>query len=53
MSWKCTNCGFTLEAKAPPEQCPNCNHKCEFINTTCYIPDCGGPDEGGSDERLK
>lgn len=52
MNWKCTNCGFTLEAPAPPDQCPNCNHKCEFLNTTCYIPDCGGP-EGGTDERIK
>ncbi len=40
-SWKCTKCGYTLETDEPPETCPSCNEKCEFVNVTCYIPDCG------------
>jgi rubredoxin len=52
MTWKCSNCGYTLEAQVPPEQCPECMQKCEFVNTTCYIPDCGGPEHGGTDGRI-
>ena len=52
MTWKCSECGFVLEAEAPPEQCPECEKKCAFINITCYIPDCGGPGQGTSDNRL-
>ena len=48
-TWKCTECGYTLETDAPPETCPGCNEKCEFVNVTCYIPDCG---DTGSDPRL-
>jgi len=49
-SWKCGNCGYTLEADTPPEQCPSCKEKCEFLDTTCYTPDCP---PGGIDERIK
>jgi rubredoxin len=49
--WRCSKCGYTLKAvEAPPEKCPACNEKCEFVNVTCYIPECGF---SGSDERLK
>ena len=48
-TWKCSKCGYTVEAETPPEQCPSCNEKCEFLNVTCYIPDCG---DTGSDPRL-
>jgi len=48
--WKCSNCGYTLSADKPPEQCPSCKEKCEFMDVSCYIPDCG---ETGSDPRLK
>jgi HEAT repeat protein/rubredoxin len=48
--WKCSNCGYTLKTEAPPDQCPSCNQKCEFLNITCYIPEC---DATGSDQRLK
>lgn len=41
--WKCSNCGYTLQAPAPPETCPGCNEKCAFIDVTCYTPECGGP----------
>jgi rubrerythrin len=43
--WKCSHCGYLLTAAAPPEKCPSCNHKCEFVNVTCYTPECGGPDK--------
>lgn len=48
--WKCSKCGYVLKADAPPETCPQCNEKCEFVNVTCYIPECGFT---GSDQRLK
>jgi rubredoxin len=48
--WKCSNCGYTLKVEAPPNQCPSCNQKCEFLNITCYIPEC---ESTGSDQRLK
>ena len=48
--WKCSKCGYILKADAPPETCPQCSEKCEFVNVTCYIPECGFT---GSDQRLK
>jgi rubredoxin len=48
--WKCSKCGYALKADAPPEKCPSCNETCEFVNVTCYIPECGFT---GSDDRLK
>ncbi|VBB43114.1 conserved hypothetical protein [uncultured Desulfatiglans sp.] len=48
--WKCSHCGFTLTAPSPPDICPECGEKCNFINITCYTPDCGGP--GNIDPRL-
>ena len=48
--WKCSNCGFTITAKAPPDVCPSCGEKYDFIDVTCYIPECGGP--GRVDPRL-
>jgi len=50
--WKCTNCGYNLEAAAPPNECPNCHEKCDFVDVTCYIPECGGPGSGNPDPRL-
>lgn|GEM_PF-242806 len=50
--WKCSHCGYTLDAEQPPEQCPSCKEKCMFLNVTCYIPDCGAPDPRAVDERL-
>ncbi|MFO7801231.1 MAG: hypothetical protein R6V55_02915 [Desulfovermiculus sp.] len=44
--WKCTVCGHTLDATQPPETCPSCKQKCEFVDASCYTPDCGGPDSG-------
>ncbi len=48
-SWKCTNCGYTFQADAPPEQCPSCKVKCEFVDNSCYTPDCAAK---GVDERI-
>lgn len=48
-SWKCGNCGYTLEADVPPDECPSCKEKCEFLNNTCYTPDCDGE---GIDKRI-
>ena len=42
--WKCGKCGFLLTAKTPPVTCPQCREKCDFLNVTCYTPECGGPD---------
>jgi rubrerythrin len=48
--WKCESCGFRVTASSPPEICPGCRKKCEFVNITCYTPECGGP--GNIDPRL-
>jgi rubredoxin len=41
--WTCSECRYTLQAQTPPETCPACNKKCQFIESTCYTPECGGP----------
>jgi rubrerythrin len=48
--WKCSDCGYTVQDNQPPEKCPMCQHTCEFINVTCYAPECGFT---GIDPRLK
>jgi len=48
-SWKCSNCGYTLEKDIPPAECPSCKEKCEFLDNTCYTPDCAAP---GVDDRI-
>ena len=40
-TWKCNNCGNTITT-TPPEICPSCKEKCEFVDVSCYIPECGG-----------
>ncbi|ROQ93393.1 rubredoxin-like domain-containing protein [Desulfosoma caldarium] len=50
--WKCNNCGHTLQALTPPETCPSCKEKCEFLDVTCYIPECGGPDSGNVNPQV-
>jgi len=47
--WKCSHCGYSTSGDTPPEVCPSCNHKCEFIDVTCYTPECK---EEGRDYRL-
>jgi rubredoxin len=48
-SWKCANCGYTFEADSPPDQCPSCKEKCEFLDNSCYTPDCTAE---GMDPRI-
>jgi rubrerythrin len=48
--WKCSKCGYLITAAIPPETCSQCHEKCDFINVTCYTPECGGP--GHIDPRL-
>jgi rubrerythrin len=48
--WKCSKCGFLLTAEKPPRACPSCKQTCEFLNATCYTPECGGP--GNLDPRI-
>ncbi|MEW6666300.1 MAG: rubredoxin-like domain-containing protein [Thermodesulfobacteriota bacterium] len=48
--WKCNKCGYKLTADRPPEKCPSCKEKCEFVDVSCYIPECG---QQGSDPRLR
>ena len=45
-AWKCNKCGNTVNEDTPPEICPSCKEKCEYIDVTCYIPECGGPGSG-------
>ena len=47
--WKCSSCSYSISAKAPPKMCPSCKKTCDFLNVTCYIPDCQG---AGRDQRL-
>jgi desulfoferrodoxin-like iron-binding protein len=44
--WKCSNCKYVLQGAQPPETCPSCQQNCQFVDVTCYIPECGfsGPD---------
>jgi rubrerythrin len=48
--WKCGKCGFLVTTAVPPAVCPECGSRCEFLNVTCYLPECGGP--GNVDPRL-
>ena len=52
ITWKCPKCGYTFDANAgdaPPDTCAGCNEKCQFVNVTCYVPECGFQ---GQDPRL-
>jgi len=47
--WRCGNCGYELDADSPPDKCPSCGQNCDFLDSTCYTPDCEGQ---GSDPRI-
>ena len=52
MTWKCSKCGYTYQTEAgaaPHKVCPACKETCEFLNVTCYVPECGF---SGQDPRL-
>jgi rubredoxin len=48
-SWKCSKCGYSFDSDAHPNQCPSCREKCEFLDNTCYTPDCAAE---GIDSRI-
>lgn len=47
--WSCSNCHYILQALQPPDICPSCGQACQFIDVSCYIPECGF---SGVDSRL-
>ncbi|MBZ0157137.1 MAG: hypothetical protein K8I29_13105 [Alphaproteobacteria bacterium] len=51
-AWKCNNCGNTIHADTPPDTCPSCKEKCEYVDVTCYIPECGGPESGNINTQV-
>ncbi|MFO0753720.1 MAG: hypothetical protein U0411_10415 [Thermodesulfovibrionales bacterium] len=51
-AWKCNKCGNTIHADAPPDTCPSCNEKCGYVDVTCYIPECGGPESGNINSQV-
>jgi rubredoxin len=51
--WKCNRCGNTVNADgAPPELCPFCKERCEYVDVSCYIPECGGPGAGAVNPEV-
>ena len=50
--WKCSNCGNTVDQPMPPEKCPACGEKCDFVDATCYTPECGGADTGNINKDV-
>jgi rubredoxin len=51
IQWKCSMCSYQFEGNVtPPENCPSCGQTCSFIDATCYIPECKGPE--GRDRRI-
>jgi ABC-type ATPase with predicted acetyltransferase domain len=50
--FKCNSCGNTIDVQTPPEICPACKEKCEFVDVSCYIPECGGPDSGNINPQV-
>ena len=41
--WQCSNCGYTFASETMADRCPSCKQTCTFKDITCYVPDCGGP----------
>ncbi len=50
--WKCNKCGNTITMDVPPDICSSCKQKCEYVDVTCYIPECGGPSSGNINPRV-
>ena len=50
--WKCNRCGSTVAADVPPQSCQSCKERCEYVDVTCYIPDCGGPESGNINDEV-
>ncbi|MCX7822042.1 MAG: hypothetical protein N2260_01200 [Syntrophobacterales bacterium] len=51
-NWKCNKCGHLIQATTPPDVCPSCKEKCEFVDVSCYIPECGGPGSGNINPQV-
>ncbi len=47
--WSCSQCHYVLQALTPPERCPACRQHCQFVDVSCYIPECSFT---GIDARL-
>ncbi len=47
--WSCSNCHYVIQTVSPPDVCPACGKNCQFIDVSCYIPECGFT---GIDSRL-
>lgn len=47
--WKCNGCGYTFQAKVPPDKCAACNEECGYVDVTSYTPEGGFR---GTDGRL-
>jgi rubrerythrin len=47
--WQCSKCHYVVQSQQPPETCPSCHEHCQFVDVTCYIPECGF---SGIDSRL-
>ncbi|MGD0885632.1 MAG: hypothetical protein ABSA46_12320 [Thermodesulfovibrionales bacterium] len=50
--WKCNKCGNTINADLPRDICPSCGETCEYVDVTCYIPECGGPASGNINPQV-
>ncbi|SFM97296.1 rubredoxin-like domain-containing protein [Thermodesulforhabdus norvegica] len=50
--WKCTKCNYLIDADVAPDSCPSCKEKCEFVDVTCYIPECGGEQSGNVNPQV-
>ena len=50
--WKCNACGNAVKADTPPDICPSCKDRCEYVDVTCYIPGCGGPASGNINAEV-
>ncbi|MGQ9707945.1 MAG: rubredoxin-like domain-containing protein [bacterium] len=47
--WSCSTCHYVLQSLQPPDVCPSCGQACQFVDVSCYIPECGF---NGVDSRL-
>ncbi|HXY61609.1 MAG TPA: hypothetical protein VEJ22_01635 [Nitrospirota bacterium] len=50
--WKCNKCGNAVTIDVPPDLCPSCKERCEYVDVTCYIPECGGPESGNVNTQV-
>lgn len=41
--WMCSECENIFQIEDLPQTCPSCQKVCTFLNVTCYVPECGGP----------